>query len=209
MPDDRFEVSRRDMLRGAGVAAFLGAVSPALGQQDPAARGSVRMLGPDAAPVELVINGQRTRLKLEPRVTLLDALRDHAGLTGTKRICDHGACGGCTVMVDGRTVNSCLMLAVDAAGRDVRTIEGLEQDGKLHPIQEAFVQHDAVQCGFCTPGMVMSCTALLESNRAPTDTQIREAVRGNLCRCGTYPHVFEACRTASTGMNESGGEARK
>ena len=207
MPDDRFEVSRRDMLRGAGVAAFFGAVSPALGQEKEAARGGVRTLGPDAAPVELVINGQRTRLKLEPRVTLLDALRDHAGLTGTKRICDHGACGGCTVMIDGRTVNSCLMLAVDAVGREVRTIEGLEQDGRLHPVQEAFVQHDAVQCGFCTPGMVMSCAALLESNRTPSDAQIRESVRGNLCRCGTYPHVFEACRTAATGMKESGGVA--
>jgi len=204
MPDDRLEVSRRDVLRGAGVAAFLGAVSPALGQEGKAAAKGVRTLGPEAVTFELGVNGKRTRLSVEPRVTLLDALRDRIGMTGTKRACDHGACGACTVMVDGKTVNSCLMLAVDAAGREVRTIEGLEQDGKLHPMQDAFIEHDAVQCGFCTPGMIMSCTALVESNGSPTDEQIRDAVRGNLCRCGTYPHVFEACRTASTGMKGTG-----
>ena len=204
MPDDRFEVSRRAVLRGAGVAAFLGAVSPALGQEGKAAAKGVRTLGPGAVPFELTLNGKRTRLSVEPRVTLLDALRDRIGMTGTKRACDHGACGACTVMVDGKTVNSCLMLAVDAAGREVRTIEGLERDGKLHPVQDAFIEHDAVQCGFCTPGMIMSCTALVESNGSPTDEQIRDAVRGNLCRCGTYPHVFEACRTASAGMKGSG-----
>jgi aerobic-type carbon monoxide dehydrogenase small subunit (CoxS/CutS family) len=203
MSQDRSEITRRDVLRGAGVAALLGAVAPmAKGQQSDAKPG-IRVLGPQATPLRLDVNGKAYDLKLEPRVTLLDALRDHAGLTGTKRICDGGACGGCTVMVDGRTVNSCLMLAVEAQGRKIRTIEGLERDGKLHPIQEAFIEHDALQCGFCTPGMIMSCTALLESNADPSGDEVRRAVAGNLCRCGTYPHVFDACRTAAEGMRES------
>ena len=197
MPQDRSEITRRDVLRGAGVAALLGAVAPMAKGQEPDARPGIRVLGPNAAPVRLDVNGKAYDLKLEPRVTLLDALRDHAGLTGTKRICDGGACGGCTVMVDGRTVNSCLMLAVEAQGKKIRTIEGLERDGKLHPIQEAFIEHDALQCGFCTPGMIMSCTALLESNADPSGDEVRRAVAGNLCRCGTYPHVFRACREAA------------
>jgi xanthine dehydrogenase YagT iron-sulfur-binding subunit len=203
MPKDRTEITRRDVLRGAGVAAILGAVAPAVRGQERAATPGIRVLGPEAAPLKLDVNGKTYAIEVEPRVTLLDALRDHAGLTGTKRICDGGACGGCTVMVDGRTVNSCLMLAVEARGKKIRTIEGLERDGKLHPVQEAFIEHDALQCGFCTPGMIMSCTALLESNADPSGDEIRGAVAGNLCRCGTYPHVFDACRTAAEGMRES------
>jgi len=203
MPQDRSEITRRDVLRGAGVAAFLGAVAPAVRGQEPAAATGIRSLGPGPVPVRLDVNGEVRKLNLEPRVTLLDALRDHAGLTGTKRICDGGACGGCTVMVDGKTVNSCLMLAVEAQGKKIRTIEGLEQGGALHPVQEAFIRHDALQCGFCTPGMIMSCTALVEGNANPTDEEIRASVAGNLCRCGTYPHVFDACRTAAQSIRES------
>lgn len=181
----------------------MGAVAPTLA--DAAEKqGGTKVVGPAAAPLELDINGRKHKLTIEPRVTLLDALRDRLGLTGTKRICDGGACGGCTVMVDGLTVNSCLMLAMDARGRKIRTIEGLEVGGKLHPVQEAFIQHDAVQCGFCTPGMVMSCTALVESNANPDDAAIRSAVAGNLCRCGTYPHVFSACQTAAKTVRETG-----
>ena len=202
MSQDRFEVSRRDVLRGAGVAAFLGAAVPALGQEESKQAG-IRRLGPDPVAVSCKINGKRVTVEVEPRVTLLDALRDRIGMTGTKRVCDGGACGACTVMVNGKTVNSCTMLAVDAAGAEIRTIEGLERDGELHPIQEAFVAHDAVQCGFCTPGMIMSCTALLESNGEPSEEQIREAVAGNLCRCGTYPHVFSACHDAAASMKEA------
>ena len=174
----------------------MGAVAPTLAgaAEKP---GSTKVVGPAATPLELDINGQKHKLTIEPRVTLLDALRDRLGLTGTKRICDGGACGGCTVVVDGLTVNSCLMLAMDARGRKIRTIEGLEVNGRLHPVQEAFIEHDAMQCGFCTPGMVMSCTALVESNANPDDDAIRSAVAGNLCRCGTYPHVFAAVKTAS------------
>jgi len=191
MADKRSGVSRRDVLRGAGAAALFGAVSGVEAQERP---GSLVRVGPGAARIPLTVNGRRTVLEVEPRVTLLDALRDHAGLTGPKRICDRGACGGCTVWVDGKTVNSCMMLAIDAAGHAVTTIEGLAQNGKLHPVQAAFVKHDAMQCGFCTPGMIMSCTALVESNKNPTPAEIREAVSGNLCRCGVYPHVFAAVK---------------
>jgi len=207
MSKDRIEVSRRDVLRGAGVAAFLGAAVPALGDERKTETG-IRQFGPGPEKLQFQINGKRVSVEVEPRVTLLDALRDRIGMTGTKRVCDGGACGACTVMVNGKTVNSCMMLAVDASGSTIRTIEGLEQGGKLHPIQEAFITQDAAQCGFCTPGMIMSCTALLETGLPetgpePTEEQIREAVAGNLCRCGTYPHVFAACREAATVMKES------
>jgi aerobic-type carbon monoxide dehydrogenase small subunit (CoxS/CutS family) len=203
MSQDRSEITRRDVLRGAGVAAFLGAMAPLAKGEEPAATPGVTVLGPAAAPVELDVNNKSYTVLVEPRVTLLDALRDHAGLTGTKRVCEGGACGGCTVMVDGKTVNSCLMLAVEARGKKIRTIEGLEQDGKLHPVQDAFIEHDALQCGFCTPGMIMSCTALVEANTDPNPEEVKAAVAGNLCRCGTYPHVFEACRTAAQSMRKA------
>jgi len=199
MTDERIRVSRRDVLRGAGVAAVLGTV-PAVGAQAAAAQQAddgILRHGPDAVEIEFQLNGKATRVKVEPRTTLLDALRDRLGWTGTKRVCDRGACGACTVHLDGRTVNACMTLAIDAAGSEVRTIEGLAQGGTLHPVQAAFVKHDAQQCGFCTPGMVMSCVALVEGTKNPTDEQIRHAVSGNLCRCGTYPHVFAACKEAS------------
>jgi aerobic-type carbon monoxide dehydrogenase small subunit (CoxS/CutS family) len=196
MRDERIRVTRRDVLRGAGAAAILGAVRPASGDEPPGGSGVARV-GPGPAEVAFELNGAKRRFAVEPRVTLLDAIRDHLDLTGTKRVCDRGACGACTVEVDGRTVNSCMMLALDAHGAKVRTIEGLERDGVLHPVQEAFIAHDALQCGFCTPGMIMSCVALVEKARNPTDAQIRAAVAGNLCRCGTYPHVFQACREAA------------
>ena len=193
MADERTGISRRDVLRGAGAAALIGAVSGVDAQE----KSGPARVGPGAARITLTVNGKPTVLEVEPRVTLLDALRDRAGLTGTKRICDRGACGGCTVWVDGKTVNSCMMLAIDAAGRSVTTIEGLAKDGQLHPMQAAFVKHDALQCGFCTPGMIMSCAALARDNENPTQAEIREAVSGNLCRCGVYPHVFSAVKEAT------------
>ncbi|HEX5137588.1 MAG TPA: (2Fe-2S)-binding protein [Planctomycetota bacterium] len=201
MEDGRIRVSRRDVLRGAGAAALVGAV--ARGQEPAAAEGLVRM-GPDAVPVRLTLNGAARDVSVEPRVTLLDALRERLDLTGTKRICDHGACGGCTVLLDGKPVNSCLVLAVDAAGREVLTIEGLARGDALHPVQAAFVKHDAAMCGFCTPGMVMSCAALLDATKNPTEEEIRHALAGNLCRCGTYPHIFAAVREAG-GAQGAGG----
>ena len=196
MEDGRIRVTRRDVLRGAGAAALIGTVARADGPERGAPRGITRW-GPEAGHVPFTLNGEATTVTVEPRVTLLDALRDHLDRTGTKRICNHGACGGCTVWLDGKPVNSCLVLAVDVAGREVTTIEGLAKGDELHPVQAAFVKHDAAMCGFCTPGMVMSCAALLSVTKNPTDEQIRRAVAGNLCRCGTYPHVFAATKEAA------------
>jgi xanthine dehydrogenase YagT iron-sulfur-binding subunit len=197
MADDRFRVSRREVLRGAGAAAFLGAVAPALGGEERAGAEGIARAGPGPVPLQLRVNGTVRKLEVEPRVTLLDALRDRLELTGSKRICDRGACGGCTVWIDGKVCNACTMLAIDAAGAEIVTIEGLAKENALHPVQAAFVRHDALQCGFCTPGFVMACAALLARTKNPTDEEIRAAVAGNLCRCGTYPHVFAACREAA------------
>ena len=199
MADESGRISRRDVLRGVGAAALLGAITPVAAEESKEAKAQpgIRRLGPGPARIDLVINGERRRVEVEPRVTLLDALRDHLALTGSKRVCDRGACGACTVWVNGKTVNACMMLAADAHGKRITTIEGLAKGGKLHPVQDAFIRHDAVQCGFCTPGMVMSCAALVDSVKHPSDDQIREAVAGNLCRCGTYTHVFSACREAA------------
>jgi xanthine dehydrogenase YagT iron-sulfur-binding subunit len=147
---------------------------------------------PTAVAVALQVNGNAHRLMLDPRTTLLSALREHLGLTGTKLGCDHGACGACTVHLDGRRVNSCLMLAVMADGRAVTTIEGLGSDGQLHPIQQAFIDHDAFQCGYCTPGQIMSAVACLQEGHAGSDAEIREYMSGNLCRCGAYPNIVAA-----------------
>jgi aerobic-type carbon monoxide dehydrogenase small subunit (CoxS/CutS family) len=196
MPEDSNRISRRDVLRTAGAAALIGAVTPAVAQEAKSGPG-IRRIGPGKTPVAFELNGAMVQVEVEPRTTLLDAIRDHVGMTGTKRICDRGACGGCTVSLNGRTVNSCMMLAVDARGASVQTVEGLAEGDVLHPIQKAFIEQDATQCGFCTSGMLMSCAALLERTKKPTEKEIREAVSGNLCRCGTYPHVFRACREAA------------
>jgi xanthine dehydrogenase YagT iron-sulfur-binding subunit len=144
--------------------------------------------------VALRVNGIEHELRLDPRVTLLDALRDTLGLTGTKKGCDQGACGACTVLVDGKRIVSCLMLAAQCEGREVTTIEGLARDGELHPVQEAFVRHDAFQCGYCTSGQIMSAVSLLAEGRAGSDGDIREFMSGNLCRCGAYPNIVAAIR---------------
>ena len=148
-------------------------------------------------PVHLDINGDRHTLQLEPRVTLLDALRDRLGLTGTKKGCDHGQCGACTVHVDGERVLACLTLAAQAEGRTVTTIEGLAREGELHPVQAAFLEQDAFQCGYCTPGQIMSAVACIREGHAGSDEEIREYMAGNLCRCGAYPHIVAAVRQAA------------
>jgi xanthine dehydrogenase YagT iron-sulfur-binding subunit len=149
-------------------------------------------------PIQLQINGQRHELEVEPRVTLLDALRDHLGLTGTKKGCDHGQCGACTVHVDGQRVLACLTLAAQAEGRAVTSIEGLaEGDGTLHAVQAAFLEQDAFQCGYCTPGQIMSAVACIREGHAGSDDEIREYMAGNLCRCGAYPHIVAAVRQAA------------
>jgi xanthine dehydrogenase YagT iron-sulfur-binding subunit len=190
--DDRGGVSRRVFLKTAGVGAaatsLVGAVTASTADV---------VLGPDAVPLSLKVNGAVRTLSVEPRVTLLAALRNHLDLTGAKEVCDRGACGACTVLLDGKPVVSCLMLAADAAGHEITTVEGLGAPEALSPVQEAFVECDALQCGFCTPGFVVSSTALLASNPHPTLEQIQHGLSGNLCRCGTYGRVFEAVQKAA------------
>ena len=144
----------------------------------------------------LNINGQAHHVHLEPRVTLLDALREHIGLTGTKKGCDHGQCGACTVLVNGERINSCLTLAAMHQGDQITTIEGLATGNQLHPVQAAFIEHDAFQCGYCTPGQICSAVGLINEGHAKTDDEIREAMAGNICRCGAYPHIVSAVRQA-------------
>ncbi|MGD9894198.1 MAG: (2Fe-2S)-binding protein [Dehalococcoidia bacterium] len=153
--------------------------------------------------VRLRVNGQPHELMLEPRHTLLDTLRVDLALTGTKKVCDMGDCGACTVLVDGRAMYACLILALDCEGRDVTTVEGLADDGHLDPVQRAFIEADAFQCGFCTPGQMMSLKALLLDDPAPSDEAILRAVTGNLCRCGAYPNILKAGRLAAGMLAES------
>jgi len=158
--------------------------------------GNTHFADPDI-DLTLRVNGCERRLHLDSCRTLLDALREDLGLTGTKKGCDQGACGACTVLLDGKRVLSCLVLAAQCDGRDVTTIEGLARDGQLHPVQEAFIRNDGFQCGYCTPGQIMSAVALLEEGRAGSDEEIREFMSGNLCRCGAYPNIVAAIREAA------------
>jgi xanthine dehydrogenase YagT iron-sulfur-binding subunit len=146
--------------------------------------------------VALIVNGVETQLKVTPWTTLLDALRDHLDLTGTKKGCDHGQCGACTVLVDGRRINSCLTLAVMKDGAEVTTIEGLATNDALHPLQQAFIDHDAFQCGYCTPGQICSAAGLIAEGKANTPDEIRELMSGNICRCGAYPNIVAAIQQA-------------
>jgi xanthine dehydrogenase YagT iron-sulfur-binding subunit len=155
--------------------------------------------GPRRAPVALTVNGETRVLDLEPRVSLLDALREHLRLTGTKKGCDQGTCGACTVWVDGRRVLACLTLAVACEGREVTTIEGLADGDDLHPMQRAFIEHDAFQCGYCTPGQIMSAVKLLEEGNAGSDEEIAEFMSGNICRCAAYPNIRAAIRDVRDG----------
>ncbi len=204
--------TRRDFIKGAGAALAAGGVigiGEAAGQEKGAGGGAgaaAKVVGPGRVPVALVVNGAEQRLEIEPRTTLAEALRFDLDLTGTKLGCDRGACSACTVWLDGTPVCACLTLAIDVGRRAVTTIEGLARGEKLHPVQECFIEHDAMQCGFCTPGMIMSCAALLERNPAPALDDVRTAVSGNLCRCGTYPKVFEATLAAAALRRREGGK---
>jgi len=184
--------SRRSFLKTAGVGA---AATTMVGVGAPTE--AAQVLGPDAVTLSLKVNGTVQKVMVEPRVTLLDALRNHLDLTGAKQVCDRGGCGACTVLFDGQPVNSCLLLAADAEGHEITTVEGLGTPEKMSPLQAAFVEKDAMQCGFCTPGFVVSGTALLAKVPSPTLDQIKAGLAGNLCRCGTYGRVFEAVQAAA------------
>jgi xanthine dehydrogenase YagT iron-sulfur-binding subunit len=191
-------VSRRQFLRGLGTTAVSTAALGAQGAAAELARvNAEKPLGPGGLPITLSINGARHRFVLEPRVTLLQAIRIHAGLTGPKEVCERATCGACTVLLDGVPVYACMMLAIEAQGREVTTVEGLAQGARLTPVQQAIVAHDGLQCGYCTPGFVMTLTALLKRNPHPTEADVRKACAGHLCRCGSYPRIFSAALAAS------------
>jgi carbon-monoxide dehydrogenase small subunit len=149
--------------------------------------------------IRLRVNGQEQEIMVEPRQTLLDTLRHELGLTGTKEGCGNGSCGSCTVLINGKAVNSCLVFAVEADDQDITTIEGLSQGGELHPLQQAFIDEGAIQCGFCTPGVILTAKALLEANPHPTEAQVRQAIAGNLCRCTGYDKIVRAILKVATG----------
>jgi len=192
---DRFGFSRRDFLKTAGVGSLASAVT-ATGVVDADAQTGPRVVGPGEVPISLMVNGKRVDLRIEPRVTLLDAIRNRADLTGNKRVCDRGTCGACTMIVDGRTVYSCSMLAIETQGKQIRTVDGLSTGNTLHPVQQAFCDVDALMCGFCTPGFVVATVALLEKYPNATPAQARRELDGNICRCGTFVRILEAAMKA-------------
>jgi xanthine dehydrogenase YagT iron-sulfur-binding subunit len=193
--------TRRAFLEGVGMAGITTSAVPFLHPahaeevQTPAAATTTVGI-PGAVPMVLKVNGQEHRLQLEPRVTLLDALREYLHLFGTKKGCDHGQCGACTVHVNGRRVNACLTFAIMHQGDEITTIEGLAQRGELHPVQAAFLEHDGFQCGYCTPGQIMSAVALLKEPCGQDDDAVRECMSGNICRCGAYPNIVAAVQAA-------------
>jgi aerobic-type carbon monoxide dehydrogenase small subunit (CoxS/CutS family) len=197
-PKDRFSVSRRFFLKSFGTSAAVAAtaqVEAVAAELEKA--NSEKVYGPGTVPVTLQVNGKSLKLDLEPRVTLLEALRNHSSMTGAKEVCDRGTCGACTVFLDEKPVYACSKLAIEAQGSKITTVEGLAKDGKLSPVQQAFIDQDALMCGFCTPGFIMSVTALLKQNPRPTADQVKHACSGNLCRCGTYPRVLQAALKAA------------
>jgi len=201
-------ISRRSFIKGVGTGVVAATVAPAsLVEKAEAQQFMDELPGVTEATVSLNINGRTYKVNVESRTTLISVLRDgidvngeRIDLTGTKQVCDRGECGGCTVLMDGKSVYSCMILAIDAQGKQITTIESFADGDKLHPIQEAFIEHDALQCGFCTPGFVMSAKALLDENSDPTLEEVKRGLAGNLCRCGAYPRIFEAVQTAAKRM---------
>src|SRR4030081_822719 len=191
-------VSRRDFLKSAGVTSLATAVTTATVAE---AQTGPRVAGPGDVPVTLMVNGKRLDLKIEPRVPLLDAVRNRADLTGNKRVCDRGSCGACTMIVDGRTVYSCSTLAIEVQGKQIRTVDGLSTGNTLHPVQQAFCDVDALMCGFCTPGFVVATVAVLEKHPSATREQISRGLDGNICRCGTFVRIMQAALKARTSQS--------
>jgi xanthine dehydrogenase YagT iron-sulfur-binding subunit len=199
---EKTALTRRDFLRGASVTVSGGLL---VGTQASRAKGTpapagAMVIGPGAVPVTLRVNGKTHQLKLEPRATLLEAVRNELDLTGAKKVCDRATCGACTMLIDRKPVYGCTVLALEAQGHEVTTIEGLGSEDKLHPVMAAFVEHDAQQCGFCTPGFVVACAAFLERNPNPSMEEVEKGLGGNLCRCGTYAGVREAVLKAAKTM---------
>lgn len=194
-------VSRRAFLKTAGVSAAASSLAGGVSDAAPPP-----VLGPDAVPLALKVNGQPKTVRAEPRVTLLRALRNQLDLTGAKEVCERGSCGACTVLLDGEPVCSCMMLAADAVGHEITTVEGLGTPERMSPVQAAFVEADAMQCGFCTPGFVVSATALLRRNPSPTLDEIKDGLAGNLCRCGTYSRLFEGVQKAAKAQAKPAGK---
>jgi len=191
--------SRRGFIRGVGIGS--GALGAGLLVETPAeAAPAAAVSGPAEVPITLQINGKPVKLSVEPRVTLIDALRNYLDYSGAKKVCDRATCGACTVIMDGKVVYSCTVLAIDAQGKDIQTIEGIAQNGKLHPVSAAFVDHDAQQCGYCTPGFVMAVKGYLDKHPNPTYEDVQKGLGGNLCRCGTYVGVRKAALQAAKEM---------
>ncbi len=196
--NDGFSISRRSFLKTFGTSAAVAAtaqVEAVAAELEKANK--EKLLGPEPVPITLQVNGKAMKLEVEPRVTLLEALRNHLPLTGSKEVCDRATCGACTVLIDDKPVYSCSTLALDAQGRNITTIEGLSQNGRLSKVQEAFIDEDALMCGYCTPGFIMSVTALLKQIPRPSADQVKHACSGNLCRCGTYPRIMQAALKAA------------
>jgi len=196
--------SRRGFIRGVGIGGALG--TGLLEREATAAPAAGKIVGPGPVAISLTINGKTQNLNVEPRVTLLDAMRNQLDLTGAKRVCDRGVCGSCTVLMDGKTVYACNVLAIDAQGRKIETIEGLAEPGKLHPISAAFWNNDAQQCGYCTPGFVMAAKGLLDEMPNPTLDQVKHGLAGNICRCGTYMGLRKAVLEAARSPRQQGGK---
>ncbi|MDA1274725.1 MAG: (2Fe-2S)-binding protein [Verrucomicrobia bacterium] len=192
-------VSRRGFLKGIGIGTAATGLAAAVKPIAEAAENDSNVRGPGEVPIVLKINGKNRTLNVEPRVTLLDALRNRLDLTGAKKVCDRGTCGACTVLLDGKPIYSCSMLAVEAEGSAITTIEGIGTPVKMNFVQKSFVHNDAQQCGFCTPGFVMASTVFLEKHPNPTPEEIRFALGGNLCRCGTYAGIQEVATSAMKG----------
>jgi xanthine dehydrogenase YagT iron-sulfur-binding subunit len=197
-PKDALPISRRFFLKSFSTSAAVAATAQVEAVAAELEKANAeKVYGPGTVPISLQVNGQTLNLQLEPRVTLLEALRNHSNLTGSKEVCDRGTCGACTVLLDDLPIYSCSKLAIEAQGHAVTTIEGLAQNGKLTPVQQAFIDQDALMCGYCTPGFVMSVTALLKKNPRPTAEEVKLACSGNLCRCGTFPRVLQAALKAA------------
>lgn len=204
---EKTTISRRNFLKGVGTGTVAAAVAPTvlIGAENAAEAQTGEAI--TSATIQFNINAKMYQVEVEPRTTLLTVLRDSSDtsgnrvdLTGAKLICDRGECGGCTVMVDNQPVYACMMLAIDAQGKEITTVEGLAEGDTLHPVQEAFIQHDALMCGFCTPGFIVSAASLLRENQKPTLEEIKMGLSGNTCRCGTYPFIFDAVETAARKM---------